>query len=390
MSDCSGDVLRDELCRRQVPRTLLGQTFRLTDTIIDLYYADERTGRDASALPGCFIDWLESDDPGTRQIFRDCKHWLAHLRLIVDSCLQGAGRSWRELARKEIWPQLHNSMAVFGVTGGSGGHRTAIRQFRTPSLPRVIVCTDTLKEGVDLHLFCDRVMHYGVAWTSGDLEQRVGRVDRFFSMIERRLNLEGAPPAMELQIAYPHIAASLESGQVNRVIERQRQAEKLMDSPLACGSSENKELIVGVGAPREEKDILGPYPPTIASGKGREIVAVSEKEARAGFDHYVRWYSRLIKELGKYDWKVSPEDDVPVRDATLCRKACRHDIKWVFDRALGRYVLTLSNLPGGKTACSAVVIENGYPDDGDRSSLLCAFLFPSRMKGKTLFLSPTL
>src|SRR5690606_11672163 len=151
---------------------------------------------------------------------------------------------------------LFNPMAVLGVTGGSGAHRTATRQFRTPSLPRVIVCTDTLKEGVDLHLFCDRVLHYGVAWTSGDLEQRVGRVDRFFSQIERRLSAEGAPPDVELHVGYPHVVSSLERGQVERVIERQRRAELLMDSPLAGTSKEERDLVVGAQAPRSEQRAL--------------------------------------------------------------------------------------------------------------------------------------
>ena len=137
--------LFDQLCRRQVVRTLLGQTFRLTDTLLDLYFADEQTGQDADAFPQRFLDWLVSDDPGARQVQHDCAEWTKHLRLIVDSCLEGAGRSWRDLAREESWPQLYNPMAVIGVVGGSGAHRVATRQFRTPSFPRVIVCTDTLE-----------------------------------------------------------------------------------------------------------------------------------------------------------------------------------------------------------------------------------------------------
>ena len=31
---------RDELCKRQVARALLGQTFRLTDTLLDVFFAD--------------------------------------------------------------------------------------------------------------------------------------------------------------------------------------------------------------------------------------------------------------------------------------------------------------------------------------------------------------
>ena len=332
----------DSLYRRQVVRTLLGQTFRLTDTLLDVYFANEETGHDADRFPDRFLDWFASDDPGAAQIRSDCAQWLAHLRLIVDSCLEGAGRPWRELAREESWPQLYNPMAVMGVTGGSGAPSSATRQFRTPSLPRVIVCTDTLKEGVDLHLFCDRVIHYGVAWTSGDLEQRVGRVDRFFSQIERRLHGEGAPPDVQLEVGYPHIVASLERSQVDRVIERQKQAEMLMDSPLAGAHHEDKDMIVGSRAPRVQERTLEPYRPKHFSDKGRSVVVVSEASARASADHYARWYVRLTKELQQKGWSISPDDATPVRVVTVSGKSQQHELGWSFDAALGRYLLTLS------------------------------------------------
>ena len=339
------EALCTELCRRQVARTLLGQAFRLTDTLLDLYFADEEAKHDPVAFPARFLDWLTSPDPGARQAWHDCTQWLGHLRLIVDGCLDGAGRSWRELAREESWPQLYNPMAVIGVVGGSGAHRAATRQFRTPSLPRVVVCTDTLKEGVDLHLFCDRVLHYGVAWTSGDLEQRVGRVDRFFSQIERRLHSEGAPPDVELQVGYPHVVASLERGQVERVIERQRRAELLMDSPLAGARHEGKDMVVGAATPREQEHLLEPYRPKHFSEKGRPVVMVSEHAARASADHYARWHSRLTEGLADRSWRISPGDATPVRVATLYRRATQHEIDWTFDAALGRYVLTVANVP---------------------------------------------
>lgn len=335
----------DEICRRQVARTLLGQTFRLTDTLFDLYFADQEASKNGLTFPSRFIEWLASKDSSARLILRDCGHWVKHLRLIVDSCLEGTGRPWRELAREESWPQLYNPMPVFGVTGGSGAHLTATRQFRTPSLPRVIVCTDTLKEGVDLHLFCDCVLHYGVAWTSGDLEQRVGRVDRFFSQIERRLQLEGAPPDVQLLVGYPHIVASLERGQVERVIQRQERAERLMDSPLAGARREDKDLVIGANAPRDDERRLEPYRPLGFAETGRSLIAVSAPAARAIADHYTDWYSHLIAALERGGWRISPSDPTPVRVVTLYGKAGQHDLEWSFDAALGRYILTLSNPP---------------------------------------------
>jgi hypothetical protein len=346
-----GDDLRHELNRRQVARTIIGQVFRLTDTVLDLYFADNQTAHDAHAFPKRFLDWLSSDDPSANQVRQDCTQWIAHLRLIIDSCLDGAGRSWSELAREETWPQLFNPMAVIGVTGGSGGHRTAIRQFRTPSLPRVIVCTDTLKEGVDLHLFCDRVLHYGVAWTSGDQEQRVGRIDRYFSQIERRLYTEGEPPDVDLHVGYPHIVASLERGQVECVIKRQKEAELLMDSPLASARHDGKYIVNGANIPRYQGQKLEPYQPNHVSVKRRPVVEVSEEEARSNADHYTYWYKRLTEILEMHDWSISPKDLTPLRMATLYRSSpqiihkSQHSIEWSFDAALGRYVLTISDVP---------------------------------------------
>ncbi len=340
-------VSAEDLHRRQVARTLLGQTFRLTDTLLDLYFADnpsKTTASASAAFPQRFLDWLATDDASARKLRHDCSQWLAHLRLIVDSCLDGGGREWRELAREESWEQLFNPQEVIGVTGGSGAHRTATRQFRTPSLARVIVCTDVLKEGVDLHLFCDRVLHYGVAWTAGDLEQRVGRVDRFFSQIERRLSQEGAPPDVRLDIGYPHVVASLERNQVERVIERQKRAELLMDSPLAGANNDSKDMIVGAHAARLQKRDLGPYQPHHRTDRRRNIVMVSQEAARKSADHYIRWYAQFKRALARCGRQISPDDPKPVRIASLDSEVER-EIKWTYDAALHRYILTFSSVP---------------------------------------------
>ena len=281
---------RDDLCRRQVARTILGQTFRLTDTLLDLYCADEAVERSSDRLAARFLEWLTSNDPGAVQVRNDCARWLEHLRLIVDGCLDAAGRPWHELVheQEESWSQLFEPGPVVGVTGGSGGHRRAVRQFRTPSLPRVIVCTDTLKEGVDLHLFCDHVLHYGVAWTSGDMEQRVGRVDRYFSQIERRLAGEGTPPDVKLHVGYPHVVASLERGQVERVIQRQKDVEALMDSPLAGTRDDEREFGVDafVRMPSSRSDDE-PFGELRFPKRRRNVAAVSADAARADKEHYV-------------------------------------------------------------------------------------------------------
>ncbi len=351
-----GEAGRDELCRRQAARTILGQTFRLTDTLLDLYFADEAVGKSSHELAERFLRWLKSDDPGAAQVRNDCVQWLEHLRLIVDGCLDGAGRPWHELVheQEETWAQLFESGPVLGVTGGSGGHRRAVRQFRTPSLPRVIVCTDTLKEGVDLHLFCDHVLHYGVAWTSGDMEQRVGRVDRYFSQIERRLAGEGPPPDVKLHVGYPHVVASLERGQVERVIQRQRDVEALMDSPLAGTGDDERELgeDASVRLPSGRQD-RQPFGELRFPNRRRSIAAVSNRAAGADREHYLSWYGALRRKLAERHWRIGGDGNMvgdvaqPARRSTLLleREERQHEIEWNFDAALRRYVITLASPP---------------------------------------------
>ena len=364
LSKLQGGKGREDLLRRQVARTLLGQVFRLSDTILDLYFSDEGSRGSATRFLDRFLGWLSSDDPGSIQLRRDCRRWLVHLRLIVDSCLDGAGQEWDELARTETWRQIFNLRPVIGVTGGSRGHRAATRQFRMPSMPRIIVCTDTLKEGVDLHLFCDRVLHYGVAWTSGDMEQRVGRVDRFFSQIERRLKHEGLSDGVELHIGYPHVVSSLERRQVELVIARQKEAESLMDSPIAGALNEASEIVDGAGTTRLKHRKLGPFPVPDFPKAGRNVVAISAKDSETTENHYFEWYQRLLCELKRRGLKILPDGTKPVRKATLkgnrsAETRHQHELEWSFDAALRRYVLTVSNLlwpsdvtfSGGKRRC---------------------------------------
>lgn len=340
-----------DLCRRQIARTILSQIFRLTDTLLDLYFADKENGRVSENLAGRALQWLNSRDPGAKQVLSDAKKWLDHLRLIVDSCLGGAGRPWDKLARetKETWKQLFDLLPVVGVTGGSGGHRRVTRQFRTPSAPRVVVCTDTLKEGVDLHLFCDHVLHYGVAWTSGDMEQRVGRVDRYFSQIERRLSREGPPPEVQLHVGYPHIVASLERGQVERVVERQREAERLMDFPLEGGGGEEREISVDAPAKNYggRQNLGEPFAHINFPDQGRHFGVISNDAAKDNWNHYVGWYAKLRCRLEECRWNIEGSGEHPTNKATLVHEiqGRQHEIEWSFDAALGRYIITLASPP---------------------------------------------
>ncbi len=116
---------------------------------------------------------------------------------------------------------------VMPAVGGNKGNEALIKRFNTPFYPDIIVCTDVLKEGINLHLFCNRVYHYGLAWTPGDLEQRIGRVDRFFGKTYRdRIRKKDS----HIEIYYPFMGKSIDEHQLRKVLQFKLSADPLMDS----------------------------------------------------------------------------------------------------------------------------------------------------------------
>lgn len=249
-----------EMNWRKIVATVIGQYMRLTDTSIDMYFAD--VPRESGSLQRRFVAWLLGADTDALRLRQVWKDWVAHHVLIFSSAIgEQADTTLEDMARKDTFDFLNNLDPVVGITGSAGGHKRSLQQFNTPGMPFVMVGTDTIREGVNLHLFCDRVMHYGMPWTPGDMEQRIGRVDRYFGKIERRLNAEAeneVPP--KLQILYPHLQDTVELQQIRTVMHRRRQSEAVTDGSLGNMSTAHEAKFVVLDA------VLAPdcEPPTQA------------------------------------------------------------------------------------------------------------------------------
>ena len=91
-----------------------------------------------------------------------------------------------------------------------------------PGFPLVLVSTDVLQEGEDLHTFCKNVIHYGIAWTPSAIEQRTGRVDRIGGLVQRNLESLSGDPSKEdfIQVYYPYLRDTVEMLQVRKILER--------------------------------------------------------------------------------------------------------------------------------------------------------------------------
>ncbi len=115
---------------------------------------------------------------------------------------------------------LQKQVPVGRMSGGV--NQRLVRQFRMPGFPLLLVTTDVLQEGEDLHTFCRRIVHYGIAWTPSAMEQRTGRVDRIGGLVQRRLDGSPVPAAADdfIQVYYPHLRDTVELLQVRRVLRR--------------------------------------------------------------------------------------------------------------------------------------------------------------------------
>lgn len=232
----------DALFKREILKSAIWQFIRLSDHLIDFYFAEKKNG-ERNLLNTYFNDYFLTQDKSAVNLRSDITNWINHFDLIFNNCFSKKEKI-EELSRKYSFTEFNEPAYAIGITGGSRIATTALKQFKSPTYPKILVCTDVLKEGEDLHLFCDNVVHYGLAWTSGDSEQRVGRVDRYFSQIERKLSLANKDSYPQLNVLFPYIGNSIEKFQVDRVMDRIKIAESILDFSIINKSKEDKELSV--------------------------------------------------------------------------------------------------------------------------------------------------
>jgi len=220
----------DAFLRREWRWRLLGAAVRLDFAALDLWLCEVRRNGglrrggdpDSETLVRDFLAVLrkQRDEPNER--------WTSYAALTAlaadaDLVLEVNGVQ-QENEAVPAW--VGNRVPAVGMSGQINA--TAVRQFRTPTYPLVLVSTDLLQQGEDLHTFCDEVHHYGIAWMPSALEQRTGRIDRVNSLAERRLSAVGAAlgedgrpwPEDRLQVLYPFVSGTYEQLQVRRVLKR--------------------------------------------------------------------------------------------------------------------------------------------------------------------------
>ncbi|HWJ08673.1 MAG TPA: helicase-related protein, partial [Nocardioides sp.] len=249
-----GESFREEYIRAQ----LLSAAARLGHAFLDLYVVvtDHLPTLDPSAaidrsdvVITAYLDELERQAaaaPGTR-------HWAGldelaalaeHHELVLDTNLPDVRRADLREAPSLVSRLFTAQEPVAGMSGRVNNRH--VQQFRLPGYPLVLICTDLLQEGEDLHTFCSRVYHYGLAWTPSAIEQRIGRIDRVRSESERRLTaLHGTADGDDLlQVYYPHLTDTVERLQVRRVLRRINDFLRLMHEGLILPTAGDGHLDV--------------------------------------------------------------------------------------------------------------------------------------------------
>jgi hypothetical protein len=187
-----------------------------------------------------------------------------------------AGRPWCKLVRdfltyaiqlddarrKEVLDDVVKAGAIVRHTV-DGESRERLREaFNTPLYPMILVANEVMQEGLDLHHHCRRVVHHDLAWNPAQLEQRVGRVDRLGSLVQR---LRQRAPETKLDISLPLIANTIDERLERTVRHRERWLEFLLGAapkieeygladapaqPLPAAFAEALRVELGPGEPR--------------------------------------------------------------------------------------------------------------------------------------------
>lgn len=191
------------------------------------------------------------------------RYFIAALTTFEQLCDKIVGRAPGDWSQG--WRTLTTLSSPAAYASGESSHRQhLIMGFNSPFYPNTLVTTSVFQEGVNLHLNCRKVHHYGIAWTPGDNEQRVGRIDRLFGKVNDLLR-ENDPGGVTLDIQYPYLEGSFDEDQVGSFIERKHAVEEKMD--LCMQESFDKEIRLVrsnwkefLRQPVAEQRLQDPYP----------------------------------------------------------------------------------------------------------------------------------
>jgi ERCC4-related helicase len=156
---------------------------------------------------------------------------------------------------------LANVRLVNGATRGETRQRLMLT-FNSPFFPEVLVASNVMAEGVDLHRFCRYVIHHDLDWNPSTLEQRTGRVDRIGAKVETC----GQP----IRIYLPFIAETQDEKMYRVVTDRERWFSVVMGEQFKVEARHTESLAERI-----------PLPASVASQLSFRLSVNGEDDNRA-------------------------------------------------------------------------------------------------------------
>ena len=347
----SGSLL-DQFREQQHRAQLIETAARLGHSLIDLYILtirrlgslEQRTmefdsGEENATLElrriDEYLDLLEKQRVtplGEREwaAFDELSQIAGNFELILDVNAPDIRTQPLSESRRDLGSILGGQQPVGGMSGQV--NRRLVQQFRMPGYPFVLVTTDLMREGEDLHTFCSAVHHYGIAWTPSSMEQRIGRIDRVRSQTDRRLSGVEAvrDDADLLQVHYPYLEDTVEVLQVQVVLERMNTFLRLLHEGLSVPEGDRRRIDVGrelvstrreVEAIRERLHSAFPIPAWALRG---------ERQTLATDAHLVGSVLNRFQKLSTADyggvpiaWETSQRKGALLGTATLSNGRCQ-------------------------------------------------------------------
>jgi superfamily II DNA/RNA helicase len=139
-------------------------------------------------------------------------------------------------------PLLPNVRLVNGSTKRKTRQRLMLA-FNSPFFPEILITSNVLAEGVDLHRCCRVVIHHDLDWNPSVVEQRTGRVDRIGAKVEWAN--DGEP----IRVYMPYLAETQDEKMYRVVMDRERWFSVVMGEKFRVDARTTDKLAQRVPLP---------------------------------------------------------------------------------------------------------------------------------------------
>ena len=338
LDDCAPQTVpasefRSFVRRHEIRRELLAATVSLGHPFFELWRAyvrlrgtlarSDATDPSPGDLAQAYLDDLAAQPADRLGGREELCALLDEFDLVIDVNFPDVREKSLAAVPRYLQSTLSAQRPVGGMSGQTKVNQSLVKQFRMPGYPLVLVTTDVLQEGEDLHTFASRVVHYGITWTPSAMEQRTGRIDRIGSLTHRRLTRVDAPdPERFLQVQVPYLDATVEYVQVREILRRMDRFVALLHKGL--GAEEAAQSAVDLARAIHEHTPIKPpsrepleSPFTVERSLLHEDLPVALAMDPAEIGRYIDRFVQVrdvLTTVVSVDW--SPERDRAIQGGT--------------------------------------------------------------------------